>query len=328
MYKPAQHWLWDFWIVKQDEQYHLFYLQAPDDLAHAEMRHVNARIGHAQSQDLLYWQEDGEVFGPADSAAWDSRCIWTGSVLASHHAQAEAKYALLYTGTNDREGSQIQRIGLAWSDDLHHFKRHEPSLVLEHDADLYLGQNPTHADEQAWRDPHLEFDSERQCYWALTTAQLADKDCGHGAIAYSESKDLVHWTVKPPIYSSAAFFLMEIPQFIQIGDYYYLLFSAVSEWIKPQYLPEAFQGMTALTGTYYVYSQHDHGPWQFGGRLCGHAQRMEFGFKIIAHQDEHWGLFWRGYDNMADQSSRFRGELSDPVKVLQQTDGRLETVSL
>ena len=174
MYKPAHHWLWDFWTLHDGEQFHLFYLQAPDQLAHPEQRHVRARIGHAKSKDLLNWEEQGEIFGPSSDAAsleaanseaeWDSRCTWTGSVIASQHVKAEAKYALLYTGTNEAEGSEIQRIGLAWSDDLQQFNRAEPSLVLEHDATYYLGRNPHHANEQAWRDPHVEYDAQRQLY--------------------------------------------------------------------------------------------------------------------------------------------------------------------
>lgn len=324
MYKPAQHWLWDFWLVAEGQRQHLFYLQAPDNLGDAELRHARARIGHACSSDLREWQELGEVFGPARAAEWDDRCTWTGSIVqlpspAPATAPPRSRYAMLYTGTNERTGNTLQQVGLAWSNDLQHWQRHQPSLILPHPGHTYLGSNPQHAGEQAWRDPDLHFDGQRRCFQALICAQQADASGGHGAIALAESDDLVHWRIEPPLYASAAFFLMEIPQRWYWGAYEYLLFSAAAQWVKSQHMGPAFAQFQPRTGTYYVYRERQQGQWQHGGLLWGSADQQDFGFKLLRHQEQCWGLYWRGYDRYG----QFRGSLSDPHPVRQLADGRL-----
>lgn len=336
MYKPARHWLWDFWLVAEGPRQHLFYLQAPDDLADAEQRHPLARIGHAVSEDLRQWQELGQVFGSDPAPAWDDRCTWTGSILPlpqnlPDSAPPGSRYAMLYTGTNQREGSAIQRVGLAWSADLQHWQRHHPSLVLQHPAsqpqaagtpasDL-LGPNPHHADEQAWRDPDLHYDAQRGVYQALLTAQLpgGDGNRGQGAIVCCESGDLLQWQPPSVLFASPAFFLMEIPQRWRWGNYEYLLFSAVAEWVKPQHMGAEFADFQPQTGTYYVCRRRGDKTWQQGGLLWGQPDQMQFGFKLVQHQGECWGLYWQGYD----PAGRFHGCLSDPYPISQNKDGRL-----
>ena len=43
------HWLWDFWLADDGRTHHLFYLHAPKSLGNPDLRHRNARIGHASS---------------------------------------------------------------------------------------------------------------------------------------------------------------------------------------------------------------------------------------------------------------------------------------
>ena len=45
-------WVWDFWLARDAQQHHVFYLQAPRSLGGRELRHHNASIGHAVSSDL------------------------------------------------------------------------------------------------------------------------------------------------------------------------------------------------------------------------------------------------------------------------------------
>jgi beta-fructofuranosidase len=45
-------WIWDFWLARDGKDYHAFYLQAPRSLGDPALRHFNASIGHAVSQDL------------------------------------------------------------------------------------------------------------------------------------------------------------------------------------------------------------------------------------------------------------------------------------
>jgi beta-fructofuranosidase len=80
---PRDHFLWDYWFAprKPGEPYHLFYLRAPRSLPDPELRHGQAHIGHAVSDDLITWQELPEAFAPGAEGLWDDRAIWTGSII-------------------------------------------------------------------------------------------------------------------------------------------------------------------------------------------------------------------------------------------------------
>jgi aminobenzoyl-glutamate transport protein len=58
------HWTWDFWLADDGDRYHLYFLMAPTSLGDPDLRHHNARIGHAVSNDLTDWDFLGEALGP------------------------------------------------------------------------------------------------------------------------------------------------------------------------------------------------------------------------------------------------------------------------
>ena len=66
-FRLPDHWVWDFWLADDGDRYHLFYLHAPKSLGDPQLRHRNARIGHASSTDLR-WTNHGTnqgIFGLA-----------------------------------------------------------------------------------------------------------------------------------------------------------------------------------------------------------------------------------------------------------------------
>lgn len=58
-------WVWDFWLAQDGPDYHIFYLQAPRSLQDAHLRHWNASVGHAVSQNLSDWQILPDVLAPS-----------------------------------------------------------------------------------------------------------------------------------------------------------------------------------------------------------------------------------------------------------------------
>ncbi|WP_246255875.1 hypothetical protein [Pseudarthrobacter oxydans] len=74
-------WVWDFWIADDGDTFHMYYLHAPKSLGDPALRHRNARIGHATSQDLITWEPHGVVLQPDDPEAFDATSTWTGSVV-------------------------------------------------------------------------------------------------------------------------------------------------------------------------------------------------------------------------------------------------------
>jgi hypothetical protein len=71
-------WIWDFWLARDGEDYHVFYLQAPRSLGDPELRHFNASIGHAVSRDLREWSPLPDALRLGPPSAWDGHAVWTG----------------------------------------------------------------------------------------------------------------------------------------------------------------------------------------------------------------------------------------------------------
>jgi beta-fructofuranosidase len=111
-------WIWDFWLIDDGPDHHVFYLQAPRSLGDPELRHRHATIGHPVSGDLRSWDVLRDALGPGPAGAWDDQAPWTGSII-----RAGDRWHLGYTGTSSIDGGLIQRIGIAVSDDLVHWER-------------------------------------------------------------------------------------------------------------------------------------------------------------------------------------------------------------
>src|SRR5947209_6110124 len=125
-------------MADDGDRYHLFFLQAPRSLGDVSRRHVNARVGHATSTDLVTWDYLGECLGPAETG-FDDLAIWTGSVL-----RAQDQWWMFYTAISTA-GHHIfdQRVGSAVSDDLHTWRRVSDQPVLrseEHTSELQSRQ--------------------------------------------------------------------------------------------------------------------------------------------------------------------------------------------
>ncbi len=74
----ATHWIWDFWLVDTDTEYHVFFLKAPRG-GDPDLRHQGPHVGHAVSRDLVHWNIVGDALKPSTRSAFDDLAIWTGS---------------------------------------------------------------------------------------------------------------------------------------------------------------------------------------------------------------------------------------------------------
>jgi len=73
----AHSWIWDFWFADDGRSFHVFFLKASRSLSDPELRHFNAAIGHATSEDLIGWTVAAEcdprwyeLLGPGRDEAW------------------------------------------------------------------------------------------------------------------------------------------------------------------------------------------------------------------------------------------------------------------
>ncbi|GEL94442.1 glycosyl hydrolase family 32 [Cellulomonas composti] len=308
-------WTWDFWIAKDRDDYHVFYLKAPKTLGDPDQRHWNARIGHAVGTDLRTWRELPDALGPGAEGSWDDLATWTGSVL-----RADDRWHLFYTGVDRRDRGAHQRIGLATSDDLLTWTKHpDPVLVL--DERWYEGVAPGWGAVD-WRDPWVYRSTEHDEYRMLFTARAPGGPVDErGVIGQARSADLLTWEALPPAAAPREFGHMEVPQ----------LFSEQGRWYLPYsvYAAQHSERRTAVspgeTGTHYLLGPAESGPWSSPGHSFFSGGDGEL-YAGRFERDPDGRLVFLAFLQFVG-GGPFVGGLSDPLPVDVGADGRLSLVS-
>ena len=272
------HWLWDFWFARDGEDVHVFYLQAPRSLGDAELRHVNATIGHAVSRDLRRWRVLPDALGAGGPGAFDDLATWTGSVV-----RHDGRWRMYYSGISRADGGKVQRIGSAVSDDLVRWRRE--GVLLEADARWY--------DREHWRDPWVAWDAERRCFDMVVCAKRG----GRGIVGHAASPDGLAWTAGPPLSPPTRHFHIEVPQLVRLDGAWRILFC----------------DDTSGSGLHYLSAPDRLGPYPAGSRdlLPAARPRRHYAGKLLEHRGETLLLAWL----MEDGDGAFVGELGDPMPV-------------
>jgi beta-fructofuranosidase len=311
-------WLWDFWLAQDGPDYHVFYLQAPRALEQEALRHWNVSVGHAVSQDLRHWEvlPDALRPSPAGTDAWDNYTTWTGSII-----QHGGLWHLFYTGGNRAERGLVQRAGLATSHDLIHWERHPANPLIVADPGLYELLEPGLWHDQAWRDPWVFRHPQTGDFHAFITARVNHgPPDGRGVIAHAQSEDLIHWEVLLPVTEPGEFGHMEVPQLVEIGARYYLLFcapAAVHSAARRQRT-----SLRPVTGTHYLVGESPLGPFRYTTDefLVGDAVGSLYAGKLARDRDGSW-VFLASRQFAPDGT--YIGQLSDPLPVTVDSAGNL-----
>lgn len=313
-------WIWDFWLARDGEDWHIYHLQADKALKDPERRHFNVTQGHAVSRDLVNWTHKGTCFGPAEGPTWDDFTTWTGSVVQG----PDGTWHLFYTGTSRAEDGMKQRIGHAVCDDLHSWKRVGNGLALDISGPDYEEFTPGHWHDRAMRDPWVMKDPQGDGWLMVFTARrpgTAEPNAG-GTIGFATSPDLTQWTLQPPVYAGGMFGQMEVPQVFQAGGKWYCLFCTSHEHWSAAYA-DAYPG-SPVTGTHYLMADDPRGPWQVapGAFLDGADPCRRYAGKVV-QTGETLSLMGFLYTSSAGE---FIGEVSDPMPLEIGPDGLLRLI--
>ncbi|MDH3678496.1 MAG: glycosyl hydrolase family 32 [Acidimicrobiia bacterium] len=294
-------WIWDFWVAVRDDEYHLFYLQAPRALGNPDLRHRSASVGHAVSTDLTNWTVLPDALHPGERGSWDDVAIWTGSIIEN-----ESRWFMFYTGTSHVEEGRIQRVGLATSDDLMSWERegHEP--LIEADDRWYERLGSSEWPEEAWRDPWvIRLDDG---FHAFITARANEGPTdGRGVIGHAVSNNLISWQVGPPLSEPGDFGHLEVPQLVDVDDEFVLVFSCQADRVSE--LRQAALPIEPRDAVYVVHAPGPSGPFAIDAAKAGLPEGLYSG-RLVAARDEDW--VWLAFVDH-DQSGTFIGELSEPV---------------
>lgn len=217
------YWVWDFWLADDGESYHMFYLHAPKTLGDPDLRHRNARIGHAISKDLTTWQNHGRIFDTGAPGTFDGTATWTGSVVRG----PDGRWRLFYTGSrflSPDSNANIETVGLAISDDLFHWTK-MPGPITAADPQWYETLGSSAWPEEAWRDPWVFADPDGNWHMLVTARANHGEVMERGVIGHAVSSDMVTWRVQPPLSAiGSGFAHLEVPQIVQVGSSTHLLF--------------------------------------------------------------------------------------------------------
>ncbi len=298
------HWVWDFWLADDGDQFHMYYLHAPKSLADQHLRHRNARVGHATSRDLVDWHDLGPVLGPGEPGSFDETATWTGSVVRG----GDGLWRMFYTGSrflSHDSNANIETVGVAVSDDLHTWTK-SASAVAVADPRWYETLGTSAWPEEAWRDPWVFADPSGAGWHMLLTARCNDGDeLDRGVIGHATSDDLASWQVQPPLSAPGAGFKhLEVPQITTIGDRTVLIFSCDTP---------ALAGVRAseVGGIWVVDVQSPTGPYDLThARLL--VDESLYSGRLIQDRSGQWVML--AFENSTADGG-FTGSLSNPIPV-------------
>jgi beta-fructofuranosidase len=246
-FQPTGMWNWDNWFVHDGARWHAFYLQLPKAVG-PDRRWKNndfyKHVGHATSEDLLHWQDQGPALG-ALSGTWNDRHIATGSIL-----KHDGRWWMFFTG----RGTQGDGVGLALSDDLTTWKTEPEPLMPLIDTFADKGEKPFistwQGQSRSWigiSDPYILPEPQDGWFYLVLCARVLDVPLAQsGCLAVVRSRDLRRWEAAGILAWPQCFERMETPQLWRHASRWYLSFGGVLDkaWVEKNTgsLPAAVQG--------------------------------------------------------------------------------------
>lgn len=294
-------YVWDFWTVYDDSAglHHLFFLYAPSSLGDPDLRHRNARIGHAVSPDLVAWECRPDPL--PDRVPFDDLAQWTGCAV-----RGPDRWWLFTTGLARHDDGTVQRVGAATSTDLGSWDRTD--LALQASPSWYQTFGPAWPDE-SWRDPWVVRDGEGLWHMYLTARDPGGAP-GCGVVGHAVSADLQTWQVGPPLSSpTGRFEWQEVISVVEVEGRWALVFSCLSAE-----MPGAPPG---AGGVWSVPVDGPGSPVDVAAAVRLVDERLYVG-RIVQHRGVSYLMAFRN----ADPQGRFIGGLIEPVRVSWRADGR------
>ena len=311
-FNRPDYWVWDFWLADDGKQFHLFYLHAPKSLGNPDLRHRNARIGHATSTDLRSWTDHGQAFDAGVPGSFDGSATWTGSVVR----RPDGLWYMFYTGSRflaPDSFANIETVGIATSADLFAWTK-QPGPVAVADPALYETLGTSSWPEEAWRDPWV-FQNEVDGIWhMLITARGKDgTEPDRGVMGHLTSADLDAWTVQPPLGATGSGFAhLEVFQLVRVDGQNHLVFCCDSAK-----LTGARAG--GIGGVWSLPVGEIPGPVDFRRARLLVDERLYAG-RIAVDRAGRPHLL--GFNNISADGA-FVGGVSDPIPVVTGADGYL-----
>lgn len=295
LFKPADGHTADVIPFFWEGKYHLFYLRDRRQSVVAGSDDPWLRMGtawaHVVTRDFVHFEERQEAIAPGQHDPYDLNA-WTGSVI-----ERDGCFHAFYTGHNPLnadEDAPTEAILHAVSNDLDTWRPHA-------DARPFLPDRASY-EKDDWRDPHVIWNEDDERFWMFFAARIRSGPSNRrGCVAAAVSDDLVHWTLRPPIWTPRLYYSLECPDVFRSDGWWYLLFSTFTErhvtharrsrrldgpWEAAS--DDALEGRafyatkTALGPSRMAFGwiptrqgDTDDGSWQWGGNLAVHELAID-----------------------------------------------------
>lgn len=245
-------------VLYHEGLYHLFHLVLPN----------HDFIAHAVSTDAINWRRVNNALFIGDPGSWDDLMLWTMAVSPDPHQPGQ--WRMFYTGLSRKEQGNVQRIGLAISDDLFHWHKtpvnwrderghNDPIAVLR--AREIARQQPTgcrnatidpesHFPLEApsefyessldegrhwvsFRDPYYYREADRG--WLIMAARTNEGPIvRRGCVGVLEETAPGEFAARPPLHHPGLYDDIEVPNLLRIEEEYYLI-GSIREDAKIRY---------------------------------------------------------------------------------------------
>jgi beta-fructofuranosidase len=309
-------------VIYFDGLYHLFHLVLPN----------HDFIAHAVSTDGINWHRVNNALFIGDPGSFDDLMLWTMAVSPDPHRPGG--WRMFYTGLSRKDQGQIQRIGLALSEDLYHWRKtavhwneSDDSYVsakiqqardrcrhseasrhyspTDSDSCFPLGPDPQHYEATidegrqwvSFRDPFFYQQGDQG--WLLVAGRVKDGPIvRRGCVAALQETEPYRFESMPPLHHPGLYDDIEVPSLIHLGGEYYLI-GSIREDAKIRYWH------TDKIGNPWR-SYHDNvllATGNYAGRVC---------------QDPHGWLVWNFFS--MDNDDRTANNLMPPPKRLIRTE--------
>jgi len=323
--KGSRKTIGDVDILFHEGLYHLFHLVLPN----------HDFIAHAVSTNGIDWRRVNNALFIGDPGSWDDLMLWTMHV--SPHPHEPGRWRMFYTGLSRCDQGRVQRIGLAVSDDLFHWRKspvhwqdrrggRDPEPVrqarrlattpqasrcsasydadscfpLEADGTYYESSLDEGRHWVSFRDPFYYRDDGDG--WLIASGRVKDGPVvRRGCVAAMKETEPNRFEAQPALHHPNLYDDIEVPNLIRLGGEYYLI-GSLREDAKIRYwhtdqIDKPWR------------SYHDNvlmARGNYAGRIC---------------RDEHGWLLWNFFSR--DVRDRTEHNLMPPPKRLARSNDGL-----
>ncbi|WP_310820580.1 glycosyl hydrolase [Stratiformator vulcanicus] len=298
-------------VVYHNGLYHLFHLVLPN----------HDFIAHAVSPDGLNWKRIQNAIFIGHPGSWDDHMLWTMHV--TRDPWDKDSWRMFYTGLSSSEEGNVQRVGIARSRDLVHWKKLPSHWIpevqgcgdedaAEAPAMIQGGVDQDSPIPISAQSPHYESTLEEGRRWVSFRDPyfVQEGDTGHlvvaarvphgpvirrGCVAHYVEVAKDTFEPRPPLHHPGVYDDVEVPNIFKLGKFFYLV-GSIREDAKVRYW----------------YSESPTGPWKnfYDNVLLpggNYAARISF--------DNDGPMVWNFF---ANDETRKKANLMPPPKRIRQ----------